>query len=204
MQSYEAILFDFDGVLVDSEPVHWECWQEILAPFGASLDWDTYSEHCIGITDRAMLAFLCELSDPPLDIERLWAEYPRKKQMFRDRMTHADALAPAVRDLVDELRRTHLVAVVTSSANTEVEPILETAGILTKLDAVVYGNDVLRHKPYPDPYVLAMRRLGVARGLAIEDSRAGVQAARAAGLDVIELRRQSDLVSEVRARVPAA
>lgn len=201
MAAYEALLFDFDGVLVDSEPVHWECWQEILAPFGASLDWSTYSEHCIGITDRAMLAFLCGLSDPPLDFEALWAQYPRKKRMFRDRMTRADALEPAVRDLISELRRTHLVAVVTSSANTEVEPILEAAGVLFSLDAVVYGNDVMRHKPFPDPYRLAMRRLGVERGLAIEDSRAGIESAKAAGLDVIELPRQAELIDKVRTRV---
>ena len=69
MAQYEAVLFDFDGVLVDSEPVHFGCWQEILGPFGIDLDWKTYSEHCIGITDRAMLDFSCSRQNPPADIE---------------------------------------------------------------------------------------------------------------------------------------
>ncbi len=56
MSRYEAILFDFDGVLVDSEPVHFVCWQELLQPFGLTLDWQTYCEQGIGVSDRAMLA----------------------------------------------------------------------------------------------------------------------------------------------------
>ena len=65
MALYEAVLFDFDGVLVDSEPVHHGVLAEILGPFGIELDWKTYSEHCIGITDRAMLTFLCSLQESP-------------------------------------------------------------------------------------------------------------------------------------------
>ena len=80
MAQYEAVLFDFDGVVVDSEPVHYECWREILTPFGIELDWNTYSEHCIGITDRAMLAFLCSRSSRSLNIDVLAAEYPREER----------------------------------------------------------------------------------------------------------------------------
>ncbi len=103
MAQYQAVLFDFDGVVVDSEPVHFECWQEILTPFGIDLDWQTYSEHCIGITDRTMLAFLCSRSRLPLDIEVLAAEYPRKKEMFRERMMKI-GIPPAIRQLAQELR----------------------------------------------------------------------------------------------------
>jgi len=72
-------------VLVDSEPVHYECWLEILAPHGVSLDWVTYRDHCIGISDRAMLAMLCEKASGPVDFDKLWSEYPRKKELFRER-----------------------------------------------------------------------------------------------------------------------
>src|SRR4051812_12024693 len=123
MSKYEAILFDFDGVLVDSEPVHFVCWQEILRPFGMSLDWQTYSEHGIGVSDRAMLAMLCRQAPPPLDIELLAAEYPRKKEMFRNRMLANPAVTPAVIELLDSLAGYRL-AVVTSSGKSEVEPIL--------------------------------------------------------------------------------
>src|SRR3982751_4544358 len=110
MPPYEAVLFDFDGVLVDSEPVHFRCWQEILTPFGIHLDWKTYSEHCIGITDRAMLAFLCACKNPELDIDLLAAEYPRKKEMFRERMAKV-GVAAEVADLVRDLSAEYRVGV---------------------------------------------------------------------------------------------
>src|SRR4051794_30910022 len=133
MSKYEAILFDFDGVLVDSEPVHFDCWQEILGPFGLTLDWKTYCEQGIGVSDRAMLSMLCKQSDPPLDIELLAAEYPRKKLMFRDRMLANPAVSRSVLDLLDNLSG-YKLAVVTSSGRTEVEPILQAAGVLSRFD----------------------------------------------------------------------
>jgi beta-phosphoglucomutase len=201
VQAYEAIIFDFDGVLVDSEPVHYECWLEILAPYGVTLDWNTYSEHCIGVSDRAMLAMLCEKASAPLEFDKLWADYPRKKELFRERMLHANAITAEVLKLIHNLRPSYQLAVVTSSGRREVEPILAAAGILDELDAVVYGDDVKNLKPAPDPYLLAVERLGVSRALAIEDSQAGIASARAAGLDVIELARQGDLVSAVHSRI---
>ena len=194
MKKPEAIIFDFDGVLVDSEPVHYQCWLEILSGHGVTLDWETYEAHCIGVSDRAMLEMLCRKASGPLEFDKLWSDYPRKKELFRERMMHADAIAGAVRKLIDDLRPAYKLAVVTSSGRREVEPILQNAAILEKLDTVVYGDDVMNLKPAPDPYLLAVERLGVSRAVAIEDSQAGIASARAAGLEVIELRRQGDLV----------
>jgi beta-phosphoglucomutase len=198
---YEAIIFDFDGVLVDSEPVHYQCWLEILSRHGVTLDWETYESHCIGVSDRAMLEMLCQKASGPLEFDKLWADYPRKKDLFRERMMHADAVAVEVRKMIDDLRPGYRLAVVTSSGRREVEPILKNAGILQKLDTVVYGDDVKNLKPAPDPYLLAIERLGVSRAIAVEDSQAGIASARAAGLEVIEIRRQADLVDAISAFV---
>jgi beta-phosphoglucomutase len=198
MSRYQAILFDFDGVIVDSEPVHYECWLDILKPFGIGLDWQSYSEHCIGITDRAMLAFLCSRTNPPFDIEVLAAEYPRKKEMFRNRMGGIGVPAE-IRSLLQELRPDYKLAVVTSSNIREVGSILEDAGITPLLDTVVHGGEVARHKPAPDPYLLAMERLGVQSAIAVEDSAAGIASAKAAGLDVIVIPAAAQVCSLVRA-----
>jgi beta-phosphoglucomutase len=201
LQPYEAVIFDFDGVLVDSEPVHYQCWLDILKPHGVTLDWKTYSDTFIGISDRSMVSLLCEQTTPPLEFDRLWAEYPRKKELFRERMNRADAIEDVVLHLVSSLRPHYKLAVVTSSGQREVEPILAATGMLSRLDTVVYGGDVKNLKPAPDPYLLAVERLGVSRAIAIEDSKAGIASARAAGLDVIELSRQSELTQAVLARV---
>jgi beta-phosphoglucomutase len=198
---FDAVIFDFDGVLVDSEPVHYQCWLEILSRHGVTLDWETYEAHCIGVSDRAMLQMLCQKASGPLDFEKLWSDYPSKKELFRERMMHADAIAREVRKLIEDLRPKYKLAVVTSSGRREVEPILANAGILDKLDTVIYGEDVKNLKPAPDPYLLAVERLGISRAIAIEDSQAGIASARAAGLEVIELRRQADLVNAVGERL---
>ena len=201
MATYEAVLFDFDGVLVDSEPTHYACWKEILQPFGIELDWDTYCITCIGVADRPMLMSLCAKLDPPLDVELLYAEYPRKKDLFRSRMLAGSPINVATRDLLRAVARQHKLALVTSSGKPEVEPILEAAGIAHLFDAVVYGEDVTNHKPSAEPYLEAMRRLGATSGIAIEDSQAGLAAARAAGLDVLEVNDQGEMCALVIRRL---
>ena len=202
MDRYEAVLFDFDGVLVDSEPVHYECWQEIIGPYGINLDWETYCREGIGVSDRAMLAMLCRQVDPPVDIELLVAEYPRKKDMFRARMLACSPISAEVAGLLADLHDRGLrTAVVTSSGQNEVEPILEAAGIRQRFHAAVFGGDVERLKPAPDPYLLAMERLGVTRALVVEDSEAGVASGKAAGLDVVQVDRQSRMIELVRAHL---
>jgi beta-phosphoglucomutase len=198
--AYEAILFDFDGVLTDSEPVHFECWRDVVGQFGLRLDWDTYSRHGIGTSDRELLALLCRQRDPPFEIERLVAEYPRKKDLFRARMLEGNAFSEDVLRLLAELAGYRL-AVVTSSGQSEVEPILMAAGIYSRFEAAVYGGDVKRLKPAPDPYLLAVERLGARSALVVEDSDAGEASARAAGLDVLRIQRQSQMPRMLRERL---
>ena len=194
---YEAILFDFDGVLADSEPLHFECWREIVQGYGLSLDWKTYCEQGIGVSDRILLSLVCQQTDPPFDVERLIAEFPRKKEMFRERMLERQPFSAEVFKLLAELREYQL-AVVTSSGQTEVEPALEKAGLRNFFQAAVYGGDVKKHKPAPDPYLLAMERLGVQRALAVEDSDAGEASARAAGLEVLRVPTPGEMPALVR------
>lgn len=196
MAHYEAVLFDFDGVLVDSEPVHWQCWHELLTPIGIQIDWETYRERFIGVADREMLAVFSAESGTPL--EQLTAMQPAKRAMIRERMTRPDAISTDTKQLISDLGGRYKVAVVTSSGRTEIEPILEATAILPLLDTIVYGNDVANLKPAPDPYLLAKDRLTIQRGLVVEDSLPGITAARAAGLDVLELRSASELAPAVR------
>jgi HAD superfamily hydrolase (TIGR01509 family) len=197
---YEAILFDFDGVLVDSEPVHCECWQEILKPYGLHLDWKTYCEHGIGAADRLLLARLSQQVTPPVDLDRLIAEYPRKRDLFQTRMLEREAFSPDVLELIPQLNEYQL-AVVTSSGQTEVESILIRAGIREYFRAAVFGGDVKKHKPDPEPYLLAVQKLGVQTALAVEDSDAGIASATAAGLDVLRIHQPSDMPARLRERL---
>jgi HAD superfamily hydrolase (TIGR01509 family) len=184
--SYEAILFDFDGILVDSEPVHFECWRDVLEPLDIRLEWEIYHAHFIGISDFDMLEKIACLRRPPADVNRLWAEYPRKRALFRQRMASGSAVTPQVRDLLHELDRYRL-AVVSSSGRDEIEPLLQAGGIRDCFDALVCREDVTEFKPAPQPYLRAAALLGTSRALVVEDSQAGIASGKAAGFDVLEV-----------------
>ncbi|MBM3724154.1 MAG: HAD family phosphatase [Acidobacteria bacterium] len=203
MSRYDAILFDFDGVLADSEPIHYECWIEILRPFGLTMTYEWYCQRCIGVSDRRMIEVLASLANPPADAEELYAQYPAKKAIFRQRMLAAPPIFPSTLDLIGELKG-HKLAVVTSSGESEVAPILEQAGLLHRFETCVFGGDVERLKPAPDPYLLAARRLGVTRPLVVEDSEAGLASGRAAGFETLHIPTPAALAATVRAHLGPA
>jgi len=187
-----ALLFDFDGVLADTEPLHFQCWRDLLLTKGIQLDWDYYQTKCIGISDRQMLSTLGKIGPIVYSIDELMPLYPLKKQAFRDLVTQNRVISQAVRDALTACGN-YQIAVVTSSGQTEIEPILQREGILPLLGAVVYGNEVKALKPDPEPYRTAMERLGASSGIAFEDSAAGIASARAAGCQVVEVTHPADL-----------
>jgi beta-phosphoglucomutase len=195
---YEAIFFDFDGVILDTEPEHYACWLEVLSPFGVPFEWDTYKQQYIGVADRIMIRDVCERACPPADFDAVMREHPRKKVLFRERMVRKAKLRDDVRELITDLKQRFNIAIVTSSGKIEIEPILDALGILDQFGTIVYGGDVKQLKPAPDPYLLAAERLGVRRALVVEDSDAGVASGKAAGFDVVRVERQSDMVTLVR------
>jgi len=189
---FDSILFDFDGVLADSEPVHFDCWTAILTPLGIPLTWEAYCAECIGITDRAMLEVLARQKNPPFDVEDLWQHYPRKKALFREKAYANPPIPEATKTMLRTLSPYRL-AVVSSSGRAEVEPVLERAGIRDCFATVVTGDDVTNRKPHPEPYLLAAERLGVRRPLVVEDSEPGAAAGLAAGFAVLRLESPYDL-----------
>src|SRR5215469_12110653 len=122
MNDPQAIFFDFDGVLLDTEPVHWAAWAEMLETAGLTLTWEYYRDYCIGIDDRDMLRTMAQAADPPRDWESLWALYPAKKQLFQTRMT-CPPFEPALLQMLPELHREYRIAVVSSSSASEIEPL---------------------------------------------------------------------------------
>ena len=197
---YDAILFDFDGVLADTEPVHWQCWVEVIEPFGIELPWDVYSRKCIGVSDRKMIEALASEARTSIDPEILWQQYDEKKRRFRERIIPANPVSAAAIELVRALCD-FKIGLVTSSGQSEVEPVLEAAGIWECFDAAVFGGDVARLKPAPDPYLKAADLLSSTRPLVIEDSDAGCESGRAAGFDVLRVTTAYEMPALVRDRL---
>ena len=188
MAAFDSILFDFDGVLADTEPVHCACWAEVLTPQGITLEWEVYRQRFMGIDDREMLRLLAAEAVPQVDWESLWELYPAKKDLFRARVTAAPPFDQSLRTFLCSLDGRYTMAVVSSSSCSEIEPMLEAGGLRHFFRAVVGGENVKRHKPAPDPYLLAAERLGVRAPLVVEDSAAGLASGRAAGFEVLAVK----------------
>lgn len=199
-QQKQAILFDFDGVLADTEPIHWECWNAALAPLGMGVTWQDYVDHCVGISDREFLETLGRVASPPRQIDELWPLYPNKKQMFRARVLERGVISAGTRQLLNDLKG-HPLAVVTSSSKLEIEAILKNENVFHLFQAAVYGDEVANLKPHPEPYLTAQARLGVTSAIALEDSGPGKQSALAAGCELIEVNHASEVPGLLRKRL---
>jgi len=193
MPRFDAILFDFDGVLADTEPVHFACWAEVLAPFGITFEWDYYQEHCVGVDDREALRLMAATAPQPCNWEELFARYPTKKELFRARTLASPPFDPALGALLESLHERYKLAVVTSSARTEIDPLLTAGGLRRHFDALVCGREAGPHKPAPEPYLLAAKLLGASAPLVVEDSAPGIASGRAAGFEVLAIDRVTDM-----------
>jgi len=181
-----AVVFDMDGVLLDTERLYTEATQQIVGRFGKTFDWSVKG-NMIGRPAADSARYLVQALGLPISAE----DYLREREvLFRTLMPTAQAM-PGARELTDALHARRVpVAVATSSAR----PVYELKTLnhrpwFARFAIVVTGDDprIARGKPAPDIYLLAARELGVepARCVAIEDAPAGVDAARAAGMRVI-------------------
>jgi len=198
---FDAILFDFDGVLADTEPLHWACWSEVLQPFGVALEWEYYRDHGIGIDDKEMLRMLAALANPPLDWRVLFAEYPKKKELFRRRALADPPFLPALDGFLESLHGDYKLAVVTSSARAEIDPLLAAGGLRDHFDALVGAEDVTRYKPDPEPYRKAAELVGARTALVVEDSAAGLASGKAAGFAVLAISEPASVPEMVKRRL---
>ena len=182
-----AVIFDHDGTLVDSEPVHHRCWQMALEPFGASFSLEDYVTHLAGIPSLSSAKWMIERFHLSIEPATLYG----KKQAYIDEFLKTDAfpLMPQAEELVRFCHQHGLkLAVASGSGQKEIHRSLSAHGLDRWITIVASKNDVSRNKPAPDVYHLALKHLGVsaAQSVAIEDSTAGETAALAA--DILCLR----------------
>lgn len=178
-----AVIWDVDGVLVDSGPVHFAAWRQLARELGRDLGEEEF-RHTFGMRDEDVVRHL--FGDLPPEEAQALAE--RKEQLFRAAAPSRLRAQPGVRALLAELRRAGFAQAVASSAPpANVALTLDVLGIRGAFQAVVTGADVRKGKPDPEVFLLAAKRLGVppARCVVVEDAVVGVEAARAAGMHCV-------------------
>lgn len=188
----EALVFDFDGVIADTEPLYWRAWCELLKPHAVPFAWDDYCRIGRGIRDEKMLPALAEIVANHEVMEQIRRRLPERKELVRKWKLDAPPIAPeTVRVL--RLLKGWKVGLVTSSDHADIEAQLRQAGIADCFDACVFGEEITRHKPDPAPYLLICHKLAIRSGLAFEDSDAGILSASAAGFQTVRVASPGDL-----------
>lgn len=186
----EAVIFDFDGVIANSEPLHLRVYQILLSEENIPLASREYYDRYLGLDDVAVFEALAR--DKGLDVTggRMDALIERKTALFQDLARSGDVLFPGAASCLRDIASAVPVAIASGALRHEIEMILDAAGLRALVPVIVAVGDAPRSKPAPDPYALAVERLSRRAGatltpsrvVAIEDSRAGLRSARDAGL----------------------
>jgi beta-phosphoglucomutase-like phosphatase (HAD superfamily) len=182
--AYQALLFDCDGTLADTMPLHYEAWHQVLAPRGVVFARDRYLQ-LAGMPTREILGLLSSEQGIPLDFDEL---LPLKEGFFLKGIDRTLPIEPVVA-LARRFQGLMPLGVVSGGVRRAVERTLGTLAISTWFGAVVTAEDTLRGKPDPAPFLLCAERLGVEPGrcLVFEDAPLGFEAAERAGMDVVDI-----------------
>lgn len=184
----QALFFDFDGTLVNSEPLHCQMWQQVLAEYGVELTEQQYKTHYAGVPTALNAEDMVTRFTLPVAHSVLSAA---KKALTRTVVAEQGfPLMPGAREILAHFAANNLtLAIVTGAALNNVEETLRAHAMGHYFSLIVSGEDIRRNKPAPDCYLLAMEKMGITpqQCLALEDTEAGVKAAAAAGVPCLAI-----------------
>jgi len=179
-----AVIFDFDGIIVDSERLHWAAFNKVLEPLDRKISWAEYIKTFIGFDDRDTFRH----AFPSLGKTEILKLIEKKAAAFQELLESDGAAAlPGAVELIKHLSGNIPLAICSGALREDILPILGKLGIKNAFDIIVTADDTHISKPDPAPYKLAMKKLGVTSGLAIEDTPAGIASAKGAGLKVLSV-----------------
>jgi HAD superfamily hydrolase (TIGR01509 family) len=185
-----AVIFDFNGIIVDDEPIHFRLFQKVLGEEGILLTEEVYYSRYLGFDDRGAFSFGYREHHRPLNDAKLAELINRKAHYYQEAIRNHVAIFPGVKPLVAELTKSVPLAVASGALRQEIETILSTAGLIDYFATIVSAEDVERGKPEPDIFLKALAALNAKNGdaiqvsecVVIEDSKEGIKGARAAGM----------------------
>jgi beta-phosphoglucomutase len=194
MATLTAIIFDFDGVIADTEPLHFASFRQTLAEIGISLTEPDYYANYLGYDDRGCFIAALTAHQHPTDPSALAQLMQRKAQTYLESVKNHLVTFPGVREFVREAAAVYPLAIASGALRHEIEVILEYAGLRKEFLHITSAEDVTRGKPDPQPFLRALNGLNRQRPeqaitagacLVIEDSIPGIRSAKTAGMKVL-------------------
>ena len=186
MKKISAVIFDLDGVIVDSEPLHQKAFEDLFAELGRKHDHGiVFSEH-VGLSDHSTLRAFLKKTGLQHELEDL---NKRKMNYFLRYLRQHRPIFKELHSLIPELARRYQLGVATSSPHQVAEVVMEISGLKSHFQVIIAREDIRFPKPDPEIYFTAARRIGVRPSTCcvIEDSLPGIQAAKMAGMTVVGL-----------------
>jgi beta-phosphoglucomutase len=182
-----AIVFDFDGVIANSEPLHLRAYQEVLAGLGVTLERDEYYAQYLGFDDIGAFQAIGEARGRAWSDEEIGALATRKTVVFDRMAASGDVLYPRAAACIERLAARFPVGIASGALRHEIETVLGTSGLDRHVRFIVAAGDTPLSKPAADPYRRAAELHGMSPAvcLAVEDSRWGILSAQAAGMRCI-------------------
>jgi beta-phosphoglucomutase len=179
-----AVVFDFDGVLANSEPLHLLAYQDVLQDMGVELERDQYYERYLGFDDAGALRAIAQDRGLDWTEEQIAALVVRKTVVFDEMLGSADVLYPGAAGCVERLAGRFPLGIASGALRHEIETVLRRSGLSRHIRFIVAAGETPVSKPAPDPYQRAATLHGLppAACVAIEDSRWGIVSAKSAGL----------------------
>jgi HAD superfamily hydrolase (TIGR01509 family) len=207
-----AVIFDFNGIIVDDEPVHFQLFQKVLGEEGIFLSEEAYCARYLGFDDKGAFAAAYRENNRPLRDRELAQLIERKAIYYQEAIRNHVAIFPGVKKLIGELSGNLPLAVASGALRHEIETILSSAGLLQSFRVIIASEDVERGKPAPDIFLKALAQLNAAGNstpisatqcLVIEDSKEGIKGARRAGMKCLAVTNShpAELLQEANAVV---
>lgn len=193
----KGVLFDFNGVIINDEPLHEKLLEQILIEENLRPNPKDFRELCLGRSDRACLTDLLTQRGRMVTDKYLDDLITRKSRYYQQQLAAIDKLPlyPGLDDLIFQIRAAGLkMGIVSGAVRSEIELVLERSNLQEHFSVIIAGDDIRTSKPDPEGYLLAVRRLNEtfpgldlqpAQCLAIEDTFAGIEAAKHAGMPVV-------------------
>jgi HAD superfamily hydrolase (TIGR01509 family) len=189
----QAIVFDFDGVIANSEPLHFAAFRDILAEEGVTLTETEYYARYLGFADVGAFASIGAQQARPWTASRVADLAARKAARLERIERDVSILFPGAEAAIRRAAAAVPIAIASGALNAEIRRVLDREGLTSCFSAIVGADDTRLSKPSPDPYLLAIAQLGGAIGtlldagacVALEDSQWGLESARAAGLRTV-------------------
>jgi beta-phosphoglucomutase len=190
LSSLQAVFFDFDGVIADTEPLHLRAYQAVLQADGIDLNKTEYYARYLGYDDLGLFEALAKDRHLSLSDEKIEEWVVAKSCIIEEMLTSDTIVFPGAAACVKMFAEHVPLAVASGALEPEIEIVLEHAGLRSAFAAIASASDGVRSKPAPDLYLLAMAKLtgrlpdpfDPAACIAVEDSHWGLEAARRAGL----------------------